>query len=115
MTPSGANARQGSLGHKNGFHSLDNISSEPPVCCAQLLEAQQSTGQHFLSSLVPLTRETASEQTVVQGIARFNKCPEERGGRGVAGMEMDSEAGVNLTRVVRAGCWKVTFKLRLEG
>lgn len=65
--------------------------------------------------LVLLTRETAREWTVVQGIARFNKCPEERGGRGVAGMEMDSEAGVNLTRVVRAGCWKVTFKLRLEG
>lgn len=30
-------------------------------------------------------------------------------------MEMDSEAGVNLSRVVRAGYWKVTFKLRLEG
>lgn len=31
-------------------------------------------------------------------------------------MEIDSEVGVNLTRVIRAGCWEeVTFKLRLEG
>lgn len=31
-------------------------------------------------------------------------------------MEIDSKVGVNLTRVVRASCWKeVTFQLRPEG
>lgn len=117
VTLSGASAHQDSWGQKPGFGLLAVFPLHLPCTVPSPAAGATTVTRTALPSCVAysLTRETASKQTRHARALQVLITALHNRGR-LQRWRWTVRWGVNLTRVVRAGCWEeVTFKLRLEG